>query len=466
MHSEQSLMRVPPASLISTAAVCALVTASFPRVAQADWIGGQLDRMARLLEGSIAAGDYGVALGLIFMAGVLTSLTPCVYPMIAITVSVFGARQAKSWLEGARLSVAFVLGMASLLTVLGVVVGAVGGIFGDWLNNPVVVAVVAIVFIALALAMFGVYELNLPPALQNKLAQVGGVGMGGAFLLGLVTSLLAAPCVGPPLLALLGYIGASGDMGFGALAMFTYALGLGMLFLAVGTFSVSLPKSGRWLEWTKSLFGALMLVMALYYLGNFLPFRPAERAQAWLVAAAMLTAIGLALGAIQLSFHGPLMERLRKGIGLVSLVAGLTAALWWLQASPPLTSLATAEGSLRWLSDYDEAKALATREQRPLLVDFTASWCGACGELDRETFHHPEVVAALRNAAVVPVKVDLSPDKVTDARRNLLKDYQPRGGLPLVVLHGKDGKEIDRITRFVDAERFLTFLAPLTRPTD
>ena len=433
-------------------------TMAMPARARADWLGDGLGSITATLENSIASGNYGLAVLMIFAGGVLTSLTPCVYPMIAITVSVFGARQAKSWMHGAGLSLAFVLGMASLMTLLGVVVGAVGGIFGDWLNSPWVVATVAVVFGALALAMFGLFELNLPPAAQNHLAKVGGVGPVGAFLLGLVTSLLAAPCVGPPLLALLGYIGASGDIGFGALAMFSYALGLGLLFFVVGTFSVALPKSGHWLEWTKSLFGTLMLVMAIYYVGNFFPFRPTVRTGPWLMAGLALAVLGVIAGAIHLSFHGPWRERLRKGAGVTGLVAGLTAMLWWAQAAPAITPLVSADGAVTWLDDFDAAAAIADTEGRPLLIDFTASWCGACGELDRHTFHHSDVVSAMNRLGVVPVKVDLSPGKVTAQRRALLKRFQPSGGLPLVVLHDARGHEVGRITRFVEPAEFLALL--------
>src|SRR5438552_905370 len=138
-----------------------------------------------------------------FMGGLLVCLTPCVYPMIAITVSVFGARQSRSRLHAMGLSTAFVLGIAAMFTPLGVVAGYTGSLFGSALSNPWVLALIAIVFLALAASMFGAYEFVLPSRLTNRLAQLGGIGYGGAFLVGLVSGLIAAPCTGPVLTGIL-----------------------------------------------------------------------------------------------------------------------------------------------------------------------------------------------------------------------------------------------------------------------
>lgn len=397
-----------------------------------------------------------VALGLVFLAGIGTSMTPCVYPMIAITVSVFGARQAETKLQGALLSTSFVLGIAALFTPLGLMAAVTGDVFGGLLSNPWVMSVVALIFVVLALSMFGAFELNLPPALQNRLAQVGGVGYKGAFALGFVSGLVAAPCVGPVLGFLLGWIGTTGSVAFGGIALFTYSIGLGVLFFVVGTFAVSLPKSGRWLESVKSVFGVVMIAVAAYFIRDFLPIERPRVREGWLLPAALgLVVLGLALGAVHLTYHGAnTLKKVRKTAGIATAVVGLSLGVWWFEAMPPLP----ADARIAWLDDYEAAKQSALADGRPLMVDFTASWCGACGELDRHTFSDPRVVAEARARNLVPVKVDLSPGKDTDERRAALASYSQRG-LPLVVLHGSDGREVARVTSFVDADRFLQILS-------
>jgi thiol:disulfide interchange protein DsbD len=396
-------------------------------------------------------GSYGGALGLIFLAGLATSLTPCVYPMIAITVSVFGARQAESRTKAALLSSSFVLGIAALFTPLGVVSALTGSAFGSALASPWVVGALAALFTVMALSMFGLFDLALPSGLQNRLAQAGGFGVRGAFVLGFVNGLIAAPCTGPVLAVLLTWVATTGHVGFGALALFIYAIGIGVLFWVVGTFAVTLPKSGRWVEWTKSMFGIAMLALAFYYLRGVLPYpRPEVRDQIWLAVAVGLLTGGVIVGAIHLSFKGgPLMARARKAVGVAACVAGILGIVGYAEALPP--------GShITWTEDFDAGKSKALTQGRPLLVDFGADWCSACQEIERDVLSDPRVVAEAQR--FVAVRVDLSTEKATDAKWALLKGYdQP--GLPLVVLHHSDGSEAVRVTGMLESDEFLEMMA-------
>ena len=400
---------------------------------------------------ALASGNFGLALALIFLGGIATSLTPCVYPMIAITVSIFGARQAKSKGEGALLSSAFVLGIAALFTPLGLFAALTGGVFGAALASPVVLVFLAVLFLALAASMFGAFDLDLPPALKNRLATMGGVGYRGAFALGLASALIAAPCTGPVLGFLLTWVGTSQNVAFGAIALFSYALGLGLLFFLVGTFSMSLPKSGQWLEWIKSVFGIVMIVAAVYYVRDLIPGLNdlAQKTGMFLAVSAAMLVIGLGIGAVHLSFHThSASERLRKASGVVLSVAGLLGLVGYVTAIP--------EGAhIAWNESFEEAKARATATGKPLLVDFGASWCGACGELERHTFSDPRVVR--ESQRFVSVRVDLSPGKDTPEKKDLLASYEQRG-LPLVVLHHSDGSEAGRVTSFVEADQFLAVM--------
>jgi thiol:disulfide interchange protein DsbD len=402
------------------------------------------------LRHALQSGSWVSALAISFAAGVATSLTPCVYPMIVITVSVFGARQATSKLAAAKLSAAFVLGIATLFTPLGVVAALTGDVFGSQLSNPIVLVGLALFFVALAASMFGAFELDLPAGLKNKLAMSGGDGVKGAFVLGMVNSLIAAPCTGPVVGFLLTWVGTTRSVAFGASSFFAYSLGLGMLFFFVGTFSMSLPKSGQWLEGIKSAFGIVMIAAALYFVRDLIGLTDlASHTNVFLMIAVALIAGGVAVGGVHLSFHHTsLAERARKTAGIALAVAGLCGVIGYLQTLPEGAKLA-------WNEDYSAAKMQAMASGKPLLVDFGASWCGACGELERHTFSDARVVQ--EGQRFVTVRVDLSPGKDSPDKQALLASYQQRG-LPLVVMHDSKGKEAARVTSFVEAPKFLEIM--------
>jgi len=379
-----------------------------------------------------------------FLGGLATSLTPCVYPMIAITVSVFGAREAKSRWQAMGLSSAFVLGIAAMFTPLGVVAGYTGAVFGTVLSNPWVVFGIATIFLLLSASMFGAFELVLPSGLTNRLAQVGGVGLGGAFLLGLVSGIIAAPCTGPVLTGILLWIGNTKSAGMGALAMAAFSLGLGVPFWLVGTFAIRLPKGGSWMVAVKSFFGIVLAVAALYYLKNAIPFlaKVARPESTFAYGAAAVAFFGVLIGAVHLSFEGGWWVRFRKALGILATVGGTFLLLSWWQMP---------KAQLAWEHSEIEAKQRAVEEKRPLLIDFTAEWCGACNELARETFAHPDV---MREAGrFVAVKIDATNDD--DPAVVEVQERYKVVGLPTVLVFDSEGRERARITEFVPPAKFL-----------
>src|SRR5687767_9193013 len=217
-----------------------------------------------------AAQGAGSAFLFALTAGLLTALTPCVYPMIPITVSVFGGKGV-SRKRAFLLATLYVAGIATMFGTLGTIFALVGKAFGTFLANPWVIVPLAMLFVALAASMFGAFELALPMGLQQRLARVGGRGFAGAFLMGLVGGLIAAPCTGPPLAGMLAYVATTRDALSGFFLLATYAVGIGVPFWIIAGFSMQLPKSGRWMETVKSVFGIALLVAALYYLKNVVP---------------------------------------------------------------------------------------------------------------------------------------------------------------------------------------------------
>jgi thiol:disulfide interchange protein DsbD len=433
-----------------------------PGVALAATAGSDTGAFEQALERGVL-----IALAASYAFGVATSLTPCVYPMIAITVSVFGAKEAKSRLQGMLLSATFVAGVVSLFTPMGVASALTGRGFGSALGTPWVVAVIAVVFLALAASLFGAFELALPESLNNRLAAAGGAGYRGAFVLGLLCGLVAAPCVGPFLFGLLGWIATTRNVALGSAAMASYGLGLGTLFFVVGAFAVNLPKAGAWMMGIKWLGGLALAYMALAYVRDGLPqvavTRALQGAPLLALAGAGALALGLVLGGIHVAAErrrSPIarFSRPAKLASIVPAVAGLFVVLtWWQGQGRAMASEGGASGRIiAWESSEPSALARVSLEHKPLLIDFGASWCGACKELDEKTFPDPRVVA--QGGRFVALHVDATDDDDPEVGR-LRRKYGALEGLPVLVAFGTDGKEAIRFTEFVAPERLAGALA-------
>lgn len=395
-----------------------------------------------LFEQALAKGPLLLAVSA-FGFGLLVSLTPCVYPMVAVTVSIFGASKAKSRWEAFALSGSFVLGLVCMFVPLGVSAALTGVTFGSVLSNAWVVLGMSALFLVLAASMFGAFDLDIPHSIKNRLATAGGAGYLGAFVLGLVCGPIAAPCTGPFLWGMLTWIAQTQSIWLGTIAMTAFALGLGVPFFLVGAFALQLPKSGRWMNHIKSVMGIILVIVALYFLNTAFPSLGAWVKPGWPFLGAMVAVlvVGLGMGAVHRSFEAEEWGvRALKALGIL-LISGAGFGA--------VTNVIMPERSLVWekpaagqdlMALLAAARDKARQERRPLLVDFTAAWCAACKEIDAHTFPDPRVQVAA--ARFVAVKMDLTDD--TDPAVEKAYDEFGIRGLPVLLLFDSKGEEAKR----------------------
>ena len=408
-----------------------------------------------------------MALATSFGIGFIASLTPCVYPMIVITVSIFGANEAKSRWHAAFLSGTFVLGIVTLFAPLGVAAALSGKSLGSALGNPWVVGFIAVVFTTLAASMFGAFELALPASLTNKLSGVGGVGAKGAFGLGLVCALLAAPCTGPGLTGLAIWIATTKNIALGLGAMTCFALGLGVPFFIVGTFAIGLPKGGAWMLGIKWICGVALAYMALAYIRDMpMPVlqQLAVPSSLYAVVAGGVLLVGLALASVHVAAErrkSPIAH-LSKPMKLASImpaIAGVFMLFTWYPLHEAAANAEAPAGTaaappLKWETDEAAGRARATTENKGMIVDFGATWCGACKEMEEKTF--PTAVVRSEGARFVAIKVDGTDDEAPQYKA-MQKKYGVVG-LPTVLLLDKTGKEVARFNEFVPPDKFAAAL--------
>jgi thiol:disulfide interchange protein DsbD len=440
------------AGLVGTLVLATQASAAPPGFAGG--AGSLATALPQSLEQALSKG-WGWGYLFVFLGGMVTCFTPCVYPLIAITVGIFAGVEERSRLKSLGLTGLYTLGLALTMSVLGLLAGLAGGQgLGTHLSNPYVILPLVVLFIALAASMFGAFELRLPSTLSDKLNRVGGAGPLGAFLMGLVGGLIALPCTGPVLAGILAFVGAKGNAFVGLSLLFVYAVGFGLMFWVVATFSSWLPKSGPWMEGVKSFFGVVLCVVALYFLEFLFPsLRKIGTAELWFLLISIAVAVtGAALGGIHLTFHSPKVSiRARKGVGLVLMIAGLMGALHYF-ITPPVTSCVHTKATTK--AEVARVLTEAQKEDKPVIIDFWAIHCLPCVKMDKETFSNKKVSSVICDRFEL-VKVDCSKD--TAEVRKLRKRYKAIQ-LPTVVILGSDGRVEKRLHGFVGPKELLETL--------
>lgn len=392
--------------------------------------------IASTLEGS------GIFLSLIFvfLAGLALNLTPCVYPLIPITIGYFGGQAEGKTSRLVLLGLLYMLGMALTYSVVGVITSLSGAVFGSLLQNPFVIIVIVLLFVALALSQFGVYEFKLPDSLVAKAGGAKG-GTFGAFFMGLTMGIVAAPCIGPFVLGLVTYVAAKGDPLYGFLMFFVLALGLGLPYLFLAIFSgkiKSLPRAGIWMEGVKHIFGFILIGMALYFLDPILPK---------VVQGYVLPVFGIIAALILLFIDKTANDA--KGFRTFKTVFSVVVLALSIYVLIPSEKL---EPEWKQFSIHGYQSSLNNNER--MVIDFYADWCIPCKELDAITFSDKRVIEKFDRFTVY--KVDMT--KNNETNEQLRKKFNVIG-MPTVLIIDAKGNETKRITGFVNADEFLRYVS-------
>ncbi|MGH8584171.1 MAG: protein-disulfide reductase DsbD [Gammaproteobacteria bacterium] len=431
------------------------------------------DHIARELQ------SHGVAWALLQSLGfgLLLAFTPCVFPMVPILSGIIAGQGVQvSTRRAVVLSAVFVLTMALAYAGMGIVAALLGRNLQATFQHPGVLITFAGLFVVLALSMFGIFKLELPPAWQTRLYALGAAQRGGTLhgvaVMGLLSALIVGPCVAPPLAAALIVIGKNGDVVLGGSALFAMGLGMGLPLLLVGASAGHwLPKAGVWMEQVKTLFGVLFLGVALWLLERILPGPLSVLLWGLLF---MTAAVGLgALDPLDAVSSGS--RRVTKGLGLAAFLYGAVLIVGAAGGSSDIfqplarygtvgagAPAASARPQFEVVKGSDALKrslSLAQSRGLPALVDLYADWCVECKEIERRTFSEPAVRRAL--AGVVLIKADVTATDEEDRRLlNELELYGP----PALLFYGVDGAEQRhlRALGFVGPEALMQRLAEVS----
>lgn len=343
----------------------------------------------------------------VFVAGILTSLTPCVYPMIPITLAVLGTKTSThNYWRGFLISFSYVSGIGVMFSSLGVIAATSGQIFGSLLGHPLVISFISLVFFLMALSMFGVFEFSAPLWLQDKAIHLKSKGKYvSAFVTGIIAGIVAAPCVGPVIVSILTHVAQTKNVLYGFFLLFFYSFGMGLIFLALGTFSQLtrfLPKSGIWMIRVKYAFGIIMLIMSFYY-----------------VSPLVLKKYGLRPNDL-----------------------------------PSLFSVKQSHSTRIKFIPYDSSTyEKALREKKPVIIDFYADWCAACVELEEKTYTNSDV--ANLSKEFVAMQFDATSESEELNKLRVMFDIK---GLPTVIFINKNGTWLKDITLtgFEEGPQFLS----------
>lgn len=397
------------------------------------------DSLASTLESS----GLFLSLLIVFLGGLALNLTPCVYPLIPITVGYFGGQSEGSTGRLFFLGLLYVFGMAITYSIVGVVTSLSGAVFGTLLQNPFVIIGVAVVLGALSLSMFGVYEFKLPDSWVMKAGSAKS-GAIGALVMGLTMGIVAAPCIGPFVLGLVTYVGAKGDPVYGFLMFFFLAIGLGFPYLFLALFSgkiKSLPRAGFWMEAVKHIFGFLLIGMALYFLGPILP----KTLNHYLIPVFMIGAALFLLFFDKAANNVKGFRIFKSVFSIAIIIAGVYLLLPSEKKSPD------------WIYYTDAAYETSLNNNEKMVLDFYADWCIPCKELDGLTFSDDRVIEKSKEFTNYKIDMTQTMSDETEKIRNKFNII----GMPTLIFFDSKGNEVERVSQFITAEEILDIMSKI-----
>ncbi|HAT8718023.1 TPA: protein-disulfide reductase DsbD [Legionella pneumophila] len=383
-----------------------------------------------------------VYLSAFFGLGILLAFTPCVLPMVPILSGIIVGQNSISTGKAFKLSLSYVTGMAITYAGAGMLAGYMGGTIQTIMQRPVVITLFSVVFVAMALSMFGFFELKLPTSLGNRLNKNNQLGKQRSYLsvgiMGVLSTLIVSPCVTAPLIGVLSYIGQNGQVIMGGLILFVMALGMGVPLLIVGAgYGTLLPKAGSWMLKIKQLFGFIMLGIAIWMLSRIL-----NQTITHILWAGLLMVASISLGALksQNNWRGYLAQ----GLGILALISG--GIIFYNTAIPSVKiKQASVENSpfikINTLNALQLQLEQAKRVRKAVFLDFSADWCGDCQEMDTKVFNQPEIQKAMSDW--VSIKVDIS-DK--NAEVDSIKKAFGIYGTPTMIFFNTSGEPITQMT--------------------
>ena len=425
------------------------------------------DRLADSLKNN----SLWLTIATFFGMGLLLTFTPCVLPMVPILSSIIvGKGDSISTNRAFLLSLVYVLAMALTYTVAGVLIGLSGENIQATLQHPYVLVSFALLFVALSFSMFGYYELQMPAFIQNRLTSVSNRQKGGSFsgvaTMGFLSALIVGPCVTAPLVGALIYIGQTGDAVLGGAALFALSMGMGLPLLIIGTtFGKYLPQAGAWMDVTKSIFGVMLLGLAIYMLDRVIP--------GWatmLLSALLLITTAMFMGAFDsLPTEAPGWRKVSKGFGFAALVYGTLLMIGVATGTgtllKPMQGLSLAGNhesgettaahptfeTVKTIDDLNARLADARASNTPVMFDFYADWCISCKEMEAFTFTDPVVAAKMNKALLLQADVTAN----DEADKALLKEFGIFGP-PAIIFYDSEGVEqrSTRVVGYMPAEDF------------
>jgi thiol:disulfide interchange protein DsbD len=410
-----------------------------------------------VIAGFIQSHHLITYLSLFFCIGVLLAFTPCVLPMVPILSGIIVGQESLSTKRAFRLSLAYVLGMAITYAFAGMLAAYLGSTIQTLMQKPSVLITFSLIFVMMALSMFGLFELKLPASWNSRFSLNKNKGsLLSVFSMGVLSTLVVSPCVTAPLIGVLSYIGQTGQVSLGGIILFVMALGMGLPLLLVGAgYGKVLPKTGPWMLKVKQFFGILMLAIALWMLSRVLPASLISVAWPILLITSLVFFL---LQSLKLNVSSLKLTLVSLSIAAASIVITKTFMSPVITQVPP--SMQAPFEHINTVKQIDARLAQAKKQHKPVFIEFFASWCSDCQAMDTKVFNQTEIIQAMANSVNIKVDVSESTPEV-----QAIKKAFPIYGTPTLLFFDSNGQSLKSMNAvgFIDKSKTLNLLKQLSK---